>query len=77
MNPKCAQTVLLAEVTSVCVEDIELPIIELQVLLTPINEISCLKEVLILYGYIQGFTDTVCLYRVSQELDNLFPTLIL
>ena len=48
---------------SVCVEDMELPIVlsytlnDSKVLSTPINVISRSKEVLILYRCVQEFTD--------------------
>ena len=43
-------------------------------LLTPINDISHSKKVLILYGHVQGFMielSTVCLYRLYGKLDTL------
>ena len=43
-------------------------------LLTPINEISHSKEVLILYGHVQEFTielSAVCLYGLYGKLDTL------
>ena len=41
-----------------------------EVLLTPMNEISHSKKLLILYGRVQGFT-VVCLYRLYGKLDTL------
>ena len=55
--------VKVACMATMCVEDIELPIVLVIIKFhfkgfqIPINEISCSKEVLILYSYAQGFTD--------------------
>ena len=54
---------------SVCVEDVELPIVlsytlkDSKVLSTPINKISRSKEVLNLYGRVQGYTDELILVQ--------------
>ena len=70
---------------SVCVEDMELPIVlsytlnDSKVLSMPINVISRSKEVLSLYRYmnLQIELSAVCLSRIYRELDTLLPTLII